>query len=269
MEHSEKIERNERIERNINTVQKKEEKIYNSCMTLYGIRKEDGTMLMDNLTSRELKETLGIENESNLDAWLVYNEKWNGYYITEKNRYESKEFATELNDEHYRFFVREDGFCYKVDKKTHTKYEMNLLDDGQHLYPEVSNKIAVCKNYPMEKLITKYFFDDKSNEMVPVFVNGNYKECGKNNIIPLTSGDYKQLLFAKGYFNKTRNPINLKINGNDLGNFRNYNVLIREMKRERNRMEKIMRKEYGRKTRRGINTEMKIEKMQVSMMPIL
>lgn len=131
---------------------------YNDAISLYGLQAKDGSIFIDNIEQKDFRKLLGIKTYINLDAWIMRHPIWNGYLITEKNKYRSHEFGQELNNQKYRFFIREDGICYKMDKKTRRKYEVDLLNDGKHLYPVISSKINECKKYPIDKLIEEYFF---------------------------------------------------------------------------------------------------------------
>lgn len=130
---------------------------YNDTVSLYGLQAKDGSIFMDNIERKDFRKLLGIKTYINLDAWIMRHPIWNGYLITEKNKYRSHEFGQELNNQKYRFFIREDGICYKIDKRTRRKYEIDLLNDGKHLYPEISLKIKECKKYPTDKLIKNFF----------------------------------------------------------------------------------------------------------------
>ena len=135
----------------------REEIPYNDAVSLYGLQSKDGNILIDDIEQKDFRKLLGIKTYINLDAWIMRHPIWNGYLITEKNKYRSHEFGQELNNQKYRFFIREDGICYKMDKRTRRKYEVNLLNDGKHLYPEISLKMNECKKYPINKLIEEYF----------------------------------------------------------------------------------------------------------------
>ena len=130
---------------------------YNDAVSLYGLQSKDGNILIDDIEQKDFRKLLGIKTYINLDAWIMRHPIWNGYLITEKNKYRSHEFGQELNNQQYRFFVREDGVCYKIDKRTRRKYEVELLNDGKHLYPGISSKTNECKKYPIDELIEKHF----------------------------------------------------------------------------------------------------------------
>lgn len=236
----------------------KQSRLYNDVPTVYGLQRKNGKMYKDNLSKDDLRNICGIKMNQSVDAWLTYHNEWNGYHITERNKYEVREFGRRLKNEQYRFFVREDGVCYKIDKETRTKYYVDFLDDGDHIYPRISKNIKICKKYPMESVMLDAFY--KNMNMKEVFLVNSRSKFELDNLLILSEENYNKLLYMKDYLSKTRTYVQFDINGEYAFTLSNYSKVKKMLKLHIKNIERKMKIDGQDWTKANIEIDYKFVK---------
>lgn len=131
-----------------------DDRYFNDEQIVYTLEDSEGNIYMDNIEPKALKAMMNIPGKQQVDEWLRnHNDMWNGYFVSEKNKYEIHRFAHSLNSDKFRYYVRDDGVCFKQDLKTRDKLTVHLMIDEKGIYPCISEDINECKKYCLNDML--------------------------------------------------------------------------------------------------------------------
>lgn len=144
-----------------------DDKYFNDEQVVYTLEDADGNIYMDNIEPKALKAMIKISGRQQVDEWLRNNnDMWNGYFVSEKNKYGIHRFAKTLNSDKFRYYVRDDGVCFKQDLKTRDKLTVHLIIDEKGIYPCISEDIKECKKYCLNDMLKEILQKPMSRGML-------------------------------------------------------------------------------------------------------
>lgn len=144
-----------------------DDRYFNDEQIVYTLEDAEGNIYMDNVEPKVLKAMIKIPGRQQVDEWLRNNnDMWNGYFISEKNKYEIHRFAKSLNSDKFRYYVRDDGVCFKQDLKTRDKLTVHLMIDEKGIYPCISEDINECKKYCLNDMLKEILQQPMSRGML-------------------------------------------------------------------------------------------------------
>lgn len=164
-------------------------KFYNRSKVVYGLVDENGCLIKDNISSKELKMMLNLHSSVNLDVYLTWDNHYKDYTIVERDKY--KKVCIYDNKDNVKYYAIENGEFYRVDLKTHDKIMVEPVEKDNRMYIYTIDSHII----DIEKVMIQNFNLSNLQNYGVIYLDNNHRNLSVDNMFIVEPSDY--ILFMK------------------------------------------------------------------------